>query len=130
MKILRWVGMVVAAPIVVVFVMIMYFVIQTELAHDDADCPFDRVETRALDDGTLVHEESRRCQDEVEEHRWLLDRGGEASELGRRRLPTDRYAAGEWSWSLERGDRGVHVRVQNDGVEPGEYYERPSERRE
>ncbi len=125
MKILRWVGMAVSAPVVIIFLFIMYFMIKTELAHDDATCPFSAVESRELDDGAVVREDARRCQESVEEHRWVVVRGGVIDELGRRRLPTFRYAEGVYSWSAEIGDRGVHVHVQNDGVEPADYNELP-----
>lgn len=125
MKILRWVGIAVTAPIVIIFLMIMYFVIQTEMAFDDADCPFNPVETRELDDGAVVREERRRCQEGVEEHRWLVERDGEPDELGRRRLPTFRYEEGVYSWSVELGDRGAHVHVENEGVEPADFHELP-----
>ncbi len=126
-KVLRWVGMAVAAPVVIIFVMIMYFVIQTELAHDDEDCPFEAVETRELDDGALVREELRRCQDGVEEHRWIVERAGRTDELGRRRLPTHRYAQDAYRWTVEVGERGAHVHVENEGVEAASFHERPVE---
>jgi len=128
-KILRWVAVAVAAPLITLIVLIMYFVIQTELAHDDAVCPFEQVSSRALDDGTVIHEEMRRCQEDVEEHRWLMSRAGaEARELGRRRLPTHRFEERVYHWSADIGERGPHVHVENDGVEAADYYEQPPER--
>jgi hypothetical protein len=123
------VGLAVAAPIVIVFGLIMYFVIRTELAHDDTTCPFTPVETRELDDGAVVHEEARRCQEDIEEHRWLVVRDGHERELGRRRLPGARYRDGAWSWSTDVTDRGAHVVVENDGVEDAEFYEEPRQGR-
>ena len=128
-KILRWVAVAVAAPLITLFVLIMYFVIQTELAHDDAVCPFEPVSSRALDDGTVIHEEMRRCQEDVEEHRWRMSRAGaEERELGRRRLPTHRFQERVYNWSADIGERGTHVHVENDGVEAADYYEQPPER--
>lgn len=126
---MRWVAFAIAAPLVTLFVLIMYFVAQTELAHNDATCPFEHVSSRALDDGTVIHEDMRQCQTDVEEHRWRISRpGAEGRELGRRRLPTYRFEERVYHWSADLGDRGAHVHVENDGVEDADFYEAAPER--
>jgi hypothetical protein len=54
---------------------ILYFITNYSMAHDEERCPYAHVETRDVAAGVRVREESRRCIDEVEEHRWLVERG-------------------------------------------------------
>ncbi len=122
---LRLLGLAVAIPSVVLFLLVMIFVIRTELAHDPADCPFELIERRTLGDGLEVHDERRRCLEGTEEHRFLVVRPENGPrELGRRRLPRERYFQDAYRFTVELEDGYVRVHVENDGVEPADFRER------
>ena len=50
----------------------MVFMAQNEAAFDEATCPYQVMETREVAEGVEVREDARRCQADVEEHRWVL----------------------------------------------------------
>lgn len=95
---------------------IFAFVLYTGWAHDESRCPFQDAETRTLDAHASVLEQSRRCIEQVEEHRWLVVRDGAPGvELGR--LPQERV--GEpvpWEARLEDGRVVIDVTNEPRGV--------------
>lgn len=103
-----------AAPAVFA-VYIMYFIARYSLAHDETECPFTHAETRAVSASVRVREERRRCIEEVEEHRWLVERGTSAPrELGRYPLEAAEIELGfPWTASLESGR--VVITIENRG---------------
>ncbi len=87
------------------------FMARSELAFDEATCPFVEREVRQVAEGIRVREEERTCQPGVEEHRWVVLRDGEPDyPIGQRRLSAEIYE--DYSWSAEL--RGTHVRLEID----------------
>ncbi len=94
---------------------IMYFIAHYALAHDEERCPYALVETRAVAAGVRVREESRRCIDEVEEHRWLVERGtASPNELGRYPLEAAEIERG-FPWRAAIEDGRVVITIENRG---------------
>lgn len=94
---------------------ILYFITRYSMAHDEGRCPYEHVETRPVAAGVRVREESRRCIDEVEEHRWLVERGtAPLDELGRYPLEADQISLG-FPWVAAIEDGRVVITVQNQG---------------
>ena len=85
------------------------FMVRSELAFDEATCPFVEREVRELAPGIRVREDERTCQEGVEEHRWVVLRAGEPEyPIGQRRLSAELYE--DYSWSAEMS--GAHVRLE------------------
>lgn len=124
-RILRIVAIVAVAPSVILVVLIGIFVARSELAHDESSCPFRDVEERLVIDGIAVLDQMRRCQDGVEEHRWIVLRGEHRREIGRRRLHEPLYEASRYSWQAEMRDGFVHIDITNSGIEPASFREGP-----
>jgi hypothetical protein len=94
---------------------IMFFIARYSILHDEDRCPYAHVETRTVGDGVRVREESRRCMDEVEEHRWLVERGTAAPlELGRYPLEAEQVAQG-FPWTASIDERRVVITITNHG---------------
>jgi hypothetical protein len=124
-KILRIFAIIAVAPSVILVVIIGIFVARSELAHDEGSCPFRDVEERSVIDGVTVLEQMRRCQEGVEERRWVVLRQGHKREIGRRRLHQPLYADGNYSWDAEMRDGYVHIDIRNSGIDPAEFREGP-----
>jgi hypothetical protein len=124
-KILRIVAIIAVAPSVLLVVIIGIFVARSELAHDESTCPFRDVGERPVIDGVTVLEQMRRCQDGVEERRWIVLRGPNRREIGRRRLHQPLYEPERYSWSAEMRDGFVHIDITNSGIDPAEFREGP-----
>ena len=118
----RWVGLALALPSVFLVIGIAIFVARAELAHDEDSCPFEAVEARELNDDVQVREERRSCQPEVEERRWIVMRGEDEREVGRRRLASQFYSPEAYTWATELED-GVVLQIQNSGVESATFRE-------
>ncbi|MEM9196064.1 MAG: hypothetical protein AAGF12_43265 [Myxococcota bacterium] len=116
-RLLRWFAIAAVAPAILMFVIITIFVANTELAHDEGTCPFSEVEARTVTAGVSVVEEARRCQEAVEERRWVVHRSGETKEIGRRRLHQALYEGDGYRWSASVQSGFVEVLVKNEGVE-------------
>ncbi len=102
-----------AAPAVFA-IFIFVFILRSGLAHDETRCPFSDVETRQLDAHAAVLEQSRRCVEDVEEHRWMVVREGSAPlELGRMPLEQERIAEG-FPWQARIEDDRVIIDVTNE----------------
>lgn len=105
---------------------IMVFMARSEVAFDEARCPFEEGELRLVRQGVSVREDARRCQEGVEEHRWVLLRDGSAPhELARRRMDAE-YFEGDYGWSASEEDGNVELRIRHPGQEePRIFRERP-----
>lgn len=100
------------------------FMARTELAFDEASCPFLDGEARVVREGVSVREDARECQPGVEEHRWVLTREGEEPvEIGRRRLES-RYFEGSYAWTATEVDGHVRLEIRNPGQDPRVFLER------
>ena len=112
-----WVVLVVivgAAPAVFA-VYILFFISRYSIMHDESRCPYAHVVTRPVGQGVRVREESRRCIDEVEEHRWLVERGtAPPRELGRYPLEAAQITAG-FPWHAEIEEGRVVITITNEG---------------
>lgn len=112
-----WVVLVVivgAAPAVFA-VYILFFISRYSILHDEDRCPYAHVETRDVGQGVRVREESRRCIDEVEEHRWLVERGtAPPDELGRYPLESAQIGRG-FPWRAELEEGRVVITITNEG---------------
>lgn len=124
-RVLKWIGIAVAVPSVILFSLVAFFVARTEYMHDETRCPFHEVESRRVaDTDARVLEESRTCQEGVEEHRWTVyRRDGSRRELGRRRLMDSHYEGYRWSVRSEDGSAVVEVRFED--VEDATFREAP-----
>lgn len=94
---------------------ILGFITWYSMAHNEANCPYSHVVTRPVGDGASVREESRRCIDAVEEHRWIVERGtAEPRELGRYPLEAAQIERG-FPWTADIEDGRVVIRIENEG---------------
>jgi hypothetical protein len=99
----------------VLSVFIMIFIARYSILHDEERCPYAHVETRDVGSGVRVREESRRCMDEVEEHRWLVERGtAPPLELGRYPLEAEQIPRG-FPWRAEVEEQRVVITITNEG---------------
>lgn len=93
---------------------IFIFVMRTGCAHDEGRCPFHDHERRQLDAHAAVLEQSRRCIEQVEEHRWLIVRDDAPPlELGRMPLEQERISEG-FPWTARIEDGRVIIDVTNE----------------
>ena len=93
---------------------VLVFMVRSELAFDEAACPYVEREMRDVEDGIRVREDERTCQPGVEEHRWvLLQEGREALPIGQRRLEAALYEGYSWSARMEQGR--VRLEISNPG---------------
>lgn len=93
---------------------IFIFLSRYSMAFND-QCPYVEVETRDVGGGDFVRQESRRCMDSMEEHRWVLQRGtADELELGRYPLEGAHFSEG-FPWRTERDDGRLVVRITNPG---------------
>jgi hypothetical protein len=124
-KIVRGLGIAASVLMVLLVGSIFFVIVRTEAAHDDATCAFVALgERRFLD--AVVHEETRSCVPEAEEHRWSVQRGAERYELGRKRLPKARFTADRTKWTLSEDPekKGTLVlRIEVDGAPFSEFRE-------
>ncbi len=122
-KLLKLLGIAFTVPSVFLVLFVFGIIVRNERAHDEARCPFVRVEARAIEGGRVA-DERRRCVEGIEEHRWVLERGaGAPLELGRRRLARGFYEGSRYTWRVfaEQGKARVHV--ENTGAPPVTYRE-------
>jgi hypothetical protein len=99
------------------------FMARSELAFDETTCPYRDGSVRPIEPGIDVREDSRTCENEVEERRWVLMRQGKAPmEIGRRRLPSQ-YFRGAYAWSATLHDGHVVLEIRNPGMEPRVFLE-------
>jgi hypothetical protein len=122
-KTLKWLAVIAVAPAVILVLLIAAFVARSELAHDESTCPFEEVGRRDLGGGVIVIDEGRSCQEGVEEHRWVVHRGGATREIGRRRLMSDLYAEERYRWTATVDDGQVRIAIENDGTESARFRE-------
>lgn len=123
-KFVRRLGMAVSALMVVLVVTIFALVIRSESAHDEASCPFQELSERKLKSAT-IREQKRSCVPESEEHRWLISRDGKPEmELGRKRLPKERFDPTRAKWTLSQDEANeVILRIEVDGQMLSEFRE-------
>ena len=120
-KIFRVLSILMVLAVVSIFVLL----VRAERAHDEARCPFQEIAERRLPDGVAVVEEQRRCMDDAQEHRWMVQRPGKQPvELARRRLSPELFAEGAYSWKLSlEDDGGVILELENRGFDTRSYLE-------
>lgn len=93
------------------------FMAQYERAFDESRCPYEELETRAIAEGVAVREDRRVCQDDIEEHRWVILRDGRRElELGRRPLERH-YYRGAYRWTAQESDGRVRIEIENPGLD-------------
>ena len=113
-------------PGAVLLVVALLFVARSEWAHSEERCPFEVTERRSAPDGGVVFEETRNCEDGVEERRWrVVSSEGEERVFGVRRLPSPMFAPDAYRWEPGWGDGGLTITVENEGVETRTYREPP-----
>lgn len=113
---IRRIGIIASALMAVLVLVVFALVVRSESAHDEASCPFALVGERAVGEAMVI-EEARSCVPEAEEHRWLLRRPGQTTvELGRKRLPRERFDKSRTQWKLsEDKNKQVVLEIQVDG---------------
>ena len=111
----RW-AMWLMLPGVVAPVLVFGFIIFAHRAHDVARCPYRQLSRRELAHVATVVEESRNCIGTVEEHRYVLERGGNRRVLGERRFDKAAFSSASYSWTANIDEQGeVHIEVHNAG---------------
>jgi len=111
----RWV-LWLALPGAIAPIAIFAFILFTETAHDEANCPFAELTRRTAGEGVEVIEESRRCIDDVEERRFVVVRNGQRQAIGERRFAPALFAPDVYSWEIKVSEQGeTHVRVAQKG---------------
>jgi hypothetical protein len=97
-------------------VLILGFIFVSQLAYDDARCPYVHTETRQLTPNVAVREERRSCLWNSEERRFSVVRGDRQSTLGRRRFRSAAFDGPDYHWQAELSTEGeVRVVVHNPG---------------
>lgn len=97
-------------------VLILGFIIVSELAHDPTRCPYTYTSTQPLNSEISVREDARSCLPGIEERRFTAVRGSEEHLLGRRRFARTAFAPGHYQWRAELSAQGeVRVTVENEG---------------
>lgn len=123
-RVMKMVAAAVLLPGVGMMLLMGYFIARSELAHDEVDCPFVSGGERSIEGGLSIREDARRCQDGIEERRWVLLRPGEPErELGRRRLHRELFEDEGYGWTTTIEGDAVVVTVRNPGVPDGELRE-------
>lgn len=96
--------------------LILGFIFVTQLAYDDARCPYVHAETRRLSADVAVREDRRNCLWDSEERRFSVLRADGQETLGRRRFRSDAFRAPGYRWQAELlADGQVRVSVHNEG---------------
>lgn len=123
-RLVRRLGMVLSALMVVLVVTVLFLIVRTERAHDESACKFSVHSRRDLG-ATQVIEERRSCLPELEERRYLVQRAGvDRFELARRRLDSARFASDRYKWSLREDEKHKLVlRIDVDGALLSESFE-------
>jgi hypothetical protein len=97
-------------------VLILGFIFVSEIAHDEARCPFSKHSDQQLSVGVRVREDARSCLPGIEERRYSALRDGSERVLGRRRFSRDAFDPSRYRWRAELSTQGeVRVTVDNDG---------------
>ncbi|HKP56755.1 MAG TPA: hypothetical protein VJV78_08545 [Polyangiales bacterium] len=105
-------------------VLILGFIFVSEIAHDEARCPFRTQSDQQLSDGVHVREDARSCLPGIEERRYSVLRAGAERVLGRRRFARGAFDASRYRWRAELSAQGeVRVTVDNDGHEQAVFRE-------
>lgn len=96
---------------------IFAFILTSEVAHDEDDCPPERVSIRKLPDGSHIEEQARNCVGDIHERRFLLHRDGETQLLGRRRFEASAFREADgYGWDAGVSDAGeVQMYVTTPG---------------
>lgn len=122
-KMLKILGILFTVPSVFLVLFVFAMIIRNERAHDETKCPFVAVETRETQGGRVT-DERRQCVEGIEEHRWMLVRPSTAPlELGRRRLSSNFYVSGVYTWRAFVESEQLRVHVENVGAPPVTYRE-------
>ncbi len=124
-------GKLLSGLMVLTVLVVFGLILRTESAHDEATCPFAPHSERVLGEARVV-EEARSCVPEAEEHRWLVQRAGQAPlEFARKRLDKARFAKERFVWKLEEdGQKRVVIKMEVDGAPLSEFREADSMPRE
>jgi len=102
----------------------MALMVRSEMAFDEATCPYEERELRRVTDGVEVREDARVCEEGVEEHRWvLLRRGQEPRPIALRRLEQSLYE--DYRWTAELDDGLVRIEIHNPGQDMRVFNEPP-----
>lgn len=97
-------------------VLILGFIFASELAHDEARCPYTYTATKALSATVSVREDARSCVPGMEEHRFTAVRGAREHVLGRRRFASTAFAPDRYQWRAALTPQGeLRVTVDNAG---------------
>lgn len=111
-------------------VLILVFIFASELAHDEARCPYVHNSTKSLSDQVSVREDRRSCLPGIEERRFSVIRGANEVVLGRRRFARGAFAPDRYQWRAELTSQGeVRVTADNAGHAQGVFREGTAEER-
>lgn len=123
-RMLRIIGIVMSALMVVIVLSILFFIVRTERAHDESTCKFAVHSQRDLG-ATRVIEEQRTCVPELTERRYLVQRSGAQSyELARKRMPREQFQSDRYKWTLREDEKHKLVlRIDVDGKLRSEFHE-------
>lgn len=123
-RVLKLVGMVLSAVMVVAMLTVLGLIVRNERAHDEEVCKFTTQSQRTLGKTTVV-EQSRSCLPELEERRYVVERpDAKPFELARKRLPRANFAADRYVWAIrEDKNQQLVVRIELNGKLMSEFFE-------
>ncbi len=123
-RVLKWIAVIVLAPGALMTIVMVTMIARSQYLHDATRCPFHRVGAREVGVSERVVEEARRCEDGIEERRWVLERPGKPpDELGRRRLALRLYETPGYRWRADVEKGYVHLVVHNPGIADRSFHE-------
>jgi hypothetical protein len=114
-RILKIVGMVLSAVMVVAMLTVLALIVRNERAHNEDTCKFVTLSQRSLGKATVV-EQSRSCLPERP--------AAKTFELARKRLPRANFAADRYVWTVrEDKSQQLVVRIELNGKLMSEFFE-------
>jgi hypothetical protein len=96
--------------------LILGFIFVSEMAYDEARCPYVHSELRPLSAAIAVREDRRSCLWGSEERRFTVVRGQQERTLGRRRFRAEAFRSDHYRWEAKLSPEGeVQLVVHNQG---------------
>lgn len=118
-----WAKLLIALPAIGLPVVILLFILRSEVAHDESRCPYALLTTRRIDANTEVIEERRSCIDGVEDRRYSVRRPDSLRPLGTRRLPPSAFETPPYKWTAELRDGQMFLKVVTNGHPDADFRE-------
>lgn len=118
-----WGKLLIGLPAIGFPVVILLFILRTEVTHDETRCPYVVLTTERFNAEIEIVEERRSCVDGVEDRRYSARRADSTHVLGNRRLPPAAFEKPKYQWTADVRDGQVFLKVQTNGHPPAEFRE-------